>query len=151
MSMAGGLFEPGAYAGTRRPVREAETLPPAAYTSAEFYQREVERIFSREWNFMGRADHLREPGDYAAFEFVGVPLIIVRDRQGGLRAFSNSCRHRGTQLVEGEGSTGLTPGEATDARDAATRDALRAKTERTKRAAASRRAKARASMGKGAG
>jgi phenylpropionate dioxygenase-like ring-hydroxylating dioxygenase large terminal subunit len=97
------LFDVTTYAGTRRPVREAETLPPAAYTSAEFYQREVERIFLREWNFMGRADHLREPGDYAAFEFAGVPLIIVRDRRGGLRAFSNSCRHRGTQLVEGEG------------------------------------------------
>ena len=58
---------------------------------------------------------------------------------------------RWTELAAGEGSTGLTPGEATDARDAATRDALRAKTERTKRAAANRRAKARAAMGEGAG
>ena len=56
-----------------------------------------------------------------------------------------------TELAAGEGGTGLTPGEATDARDAATRDALRAKTERTKRAAANRRAKARASMGESAG
>jgi choline monooxygenase len=103
MSTAHRLFDPQTYAGTRRPVREAETLAPAAYTSTEFYHREVERIFMKEWNFMGRADHLREPGDYAAFEFVGVPLIIVRDQQGCLRAFSNSCRHRGTQLTEGEG------------------------------------------------
>ncbi len=103
MSTAQPLFDPQTYARTRRPVLEAETLPPAAYTSTEFYQREVERIFMKAWNFMGRADHLREPGDYAAFEFVGVPLILVRDQRGGLRAFSNSCRHRGTQLVEGEG------------------------------------------------
>ena len=58
---------------------------------------------------------------------------------------------RWTELAAGEGSTRLTPGQATDARDAATRDVLRAKTERTKRAAANRRAKARASMGEGAG
>jgi choline monooxygenase len=97
------LFDPGTYARTRRPVLQAETLPPEAYASAEFYQREVERVFMREWNFMGRADHLRNPGDYAAFEFVGVPIVIVRDQHRRLRAFANSCRHRGTQLVEGEG------------------------------------------------
>ncbi len=72
---------------------------------------------------------------------------ILRGMAGG------QVRHgrRWTALAAGEGSTGLTAGEATDAaaRDAATRDAVRAKTERTKRAAASRRAKARASMGEG--
>lgn len=97
------LFDPQRYAKTRLPASEASTLPPDAYTSEAFYRREVERIFMKQWNFMGRAEHLRQPGDFAALDFVGVPLIFVRDRQGRLRAFANSCRHRGTQLVEGEG------------------------------------------------
>ena len=96
-------FDARTFAPVRRQALEAETLPPEAYTAEAFYRREVERIFMKEWNFMGRADHLVEPGAYAAVELVGVPLILVRDRKGGLRAFANSCRHRGTQLVEGEG------------------------------------------------
>jgi choline monooxygenase len=96
-------FDAQTFAPVRRQALEAETLPPEAYTSEAFYRREVERIFMKEWNFMGRADHLTQPGAYAAVELVGIPLILVRDRQGRLRAFANSCRHRGTQLVEGEG------------------------------------------------
>ncbi len=36
----------------------------------------------------------------------GVPIIVIRDTAGHLRAFANSCRHRGTQLLEGEGNCG---------------------------------------------
>src|SRR5882724_12089863 len=97
-------LDPGLYATTRRPVMQAETLPPAAYTSREFYDREVERIFMREWNFMGRADHVPKPGDYVALEYAGVPLILSRDTQGKLHALINSCRHRGSQVAEGEGN-----------------------------------------------
>jgi phenylpropionate dioxygenase-like ring-hydroxylating dioxygenase large terminal subunit len=99
----GRLFDPRTHAATRRPALEAETLVPETYTSPDFYRREVERIFLRHWNFMGRADQVPNPGDYFAVELAGVPLIVVRDQQGAVRAFANSCRHRGTQLVEGEG------------------------------------------------
>ncbi len=98
------LFDPKTYATTRLPAVEAETLPPEAYTSPEFYQAEVERIFMKEWNFMGRADLIPNPGDYFAVELVGVPLIVVRDQGGRVGAFANTCRHRGTQLVSGEGN-----------------------------------------------
>ena len=54
------LFDPQRYATTRLPASEASTLPPDAYTSGAFYRREVERIFMKQWNFMGRADHLRQ-------------------------------------------------------------------------------------------
>jgi phenylpropionate dioxygenase-like ring-hydroxylating dioxygenase large terminal subunit len=57
------------------------------------------------WNFIGRADHIPNPGDYFSLEFAGVPVLVVRDRDDGqLRAFVNLCRHRGTILVEGEGN-----------------------------------------------
>ncbi len=98
------IFDPRAYAKVRLPLLEAETLPPWCYTSEVFYAREVERIFRKVWNFIGRADHMPDPGDYTAFDFVGVPVIVVRGRDGVVRAFANSCRHRGTQIVCGEGN-----------------------------------------------
>ena len=82
---------------------EAETLPPAAYASREFYAREVERIFMREWNFVGRAEVIPNAGDYFTLELAGVPLIVVRGEDGRVRALANSCRHRGSMVVEGEG------------------------------------------------
>jgi phenylpropionate dioxygenase-like ring-hydroxylating dioxygenase large terminal subunit len=104
MGMTPDRFDPQRYAGVRRPAMEAETLPPWCYTSPEFYAREVERIFLKVWNFIGRADQIPDPGDYFALDFAGVPVIVVRDRAGEVRAFANTCRHRGTLLVEGEGN-----------------------------------------------
>lgn len=99
-----GVLDPGLYATTRLPVMEAETLPPRAYTSHEFYEREVGRIFMKEWNFIGRAERIRNPGDYFTLDFWGVPIIVVRDQRGAVRAFINSCRHRGSEIVSDEGN-----------------------------------------------
>ena len=104
MGTAVDIFDPKAYAKVRLPAMEAETLPAWCYTSQDFYDREVDRIFMKVWNFIGRADRIPNAGDYFTLEFVGVPIIVVRDAMGELRAYSNSCRHRGTLLVEGEGT-----------------------------------------------
>ncbi len=97
------IFDPATYAKVRQPLEQANHLPPWCYTSDAFYEREVRRIFMKEWNFMGRADHLGAPGDYTALDFAGIPLIILRDSEGGLRAFANNCPHRGACLLAGEG------------------------------------------------
>ncbi|MBM3523139.1 MAG: aromatic ring-hydroxylating dioxygenase subunit alpha [Alphaproteobacteria bacterium] len=99
------IFDPALYAAVRRPVDEAETLPPWCYTSEAFWRREVETIFTRGWYTVGRAERIPNPGDYFAFEVVGIPLIIVHGLDGRLRALSNSCRHRGAKIVEGDGNT----------------------------------------------
>ena len=104
MTMPENLFDPAHYAKARRPVLEAETLPPWCYTSQRFYDREVDRLFKRVWNFIGREDELPGAGDYAAYDLVGEPVIIVRDRANKLHAFANSCRHRGTRLLDGTGN-----------------------------------------------
>ena len=98
-------FDPAHFAGVRRPLLEAETMPPWVYTSERVYAREVERIFMKTWNFMGHVDQVPEPGDFVALEFVGVPFIICRDEAGGLRAFANTCRHRGAKVATGRGNT----------------------------------------------
>src|SRR5271166_2870446 len=97
------LLDPNAYAAVRKPLLEAETLPPACYTSREFYQRELSNIFLKCWNLIGRAEYVKKPGDYFTLSLVGVSLIIMRGDDGRIRAFINSCRHRGAKLLEGEG------------------------------------------------
>src|SRR5688500_8869274 len=91
----GSLFDASLYAGVRRPLAHAESMPPFAYTSEEFLRREIETIFMKEWNFLGRADRVPNPGDYFAVSFAGVPMIVVRGKDGEVRAFANTCRHRG--------------------------------------------------------
>src|SRR5207245_1259262 len=76
------LFSPAIYVGVRRPLEDAETLPPFCYSSETFFRREVDRIFMKAWNFIGRADRIPNPGDYITLEFVGVPVVVVRDSDG---------------------------------------------------------------------
>src|SRR5438270_7709088 len=101
------LFDPRHYEGVRRPLLDAETLPAWCYTSPAFYRREVERIFRKVWNFLGAADQIPNPGDYFTVTFAGVPIIVLRDGAGQLRAFANSCRHRGSELLSGSGNCKL--------------------------------------------
>ena len=67
------VFDPATYANVRLPIMRAETLPPLAYISEEFYQREVDRILMREWNFLGRVDRIPNPGGLFHSQFRGRP------------------------------------------------------------------------------
>ena len=98
------IFSPDLYADVRLPVLEAGLLPPWCYTSREFYEREVREIFMKVWNLVGRVEQIPCPGDYIALELAGVPVIILRDDNQEVRAFANTCRHRGCRLLTGEGS-----------------------------------------------
>lgn len=100
------IFDPASYASVRRPLEHASHLPARCYTSQAFYDREVERILMRSWNFVGRAERIPEPGDYFTVDLAGVPAIVVRGGDARLRAFVNSCRHRGARLVSGDGRCG---------------------------------------------
>jgi phenylpropionate dioxygenase-like ring-hydroxylating dioxygenase large terminal subunit len=97
------MFAAEAYREVRKPLLEASTLPPACYTSDRFFKREIERAFLPHWQFVGREEQLDGPGKYFCHEGVGGSAIILRDRDGGLRAFANSCRHRGARLLSGSG------------------------------------------------
>ena len=98
------MFDPSHYANVRRPLLEAETMPAWCYTSEQFLEREIERIFLKTWIFVGRADEVANAGDYFTTHTAGGPVMILRDRDGRVRAFANTCRHRGSRLVEGKGN-----------------------------------------------
>ena len=87
------------------PFGQAVAMPKSVYTSAEFADLEQRHIFARDWLCAGRADALRETGDYLTMDISGEPIIVLRDRDGGLRAMSNVCRHRMSTLLEGRGNT----------------------------------------------
>ena len=98
------VFDPAHFEKVRRPLLEAQTLPPWCYSSEAFYRAEVERVFMRSWNAVGRVENLPETGDYRVLELVGVPLLLVRGNDGKIRAFANSCRHRGSRVASGAGN-----------------------------------------------
>ncbi|HXF71281.1 MAG TPA: aromatic ring-hydroxylating dioxygenase subunit alpha [Actinomycetota bacterium] len=75
------------------------TLPRDAYLSEAFHELERERIFRAEWMCVAREETVQRPGEYLIVEPVGERLILVRGRDGRLRAFHDVCRHRGSRLV----------------------------------------------------
>lgn len=75
------------------------TLDPTIYTDPTIYREEIDRIFRRVPLCLGHADQLREPGSMIARDLFGLPLLLVRNRQGEINVFLNVCRHRGTRLV----------------------------------------------------
>ena len=85
------------------PVAGSTTLPPRCYSDEAWLERERQRLFGRTWVAVGRQDRWRRAGDYAALVLAGVPLVVMRDHAGRLRAWANSCRHRGMKLLSGEG------------------------------------------------
>ena len=97
------LFDSTHYKDVRRPLIEASTLPSWCYTSEAFYQREVEQIFLKQWNFAGRLDEIPDSGDYMSLDFCGESVIVIRGKDDVVRAFANVCRHRSARLLEGRG------------------------------------------------
>jgi glycine betaine catabolism A len=82
------------------------TLPRDAYISSEFYAREREAIFFREWFCACRAEEVALPGDYAVREVAGESVLVVRTKDGRIAAHYNLCRHRGSRLALGGECTG---------------------------------------------
>ncbi|HXJ80260.1 MAG TPA: aromatic ring-hydroxylating dioxygenase subunit alpha [Candidatus Methylomirabilis sp.] len=88
---------------TRAPLNRASNLPAFCYTSPEWYAREIEQIFRKEWIYVGHRGQLARAGDYFTAQIGDEPILIVRGEDGQTRAFSNVCRHRASLVAAGEG------------------------------------------------
>ena len=91
-------------AGLREALDAGATLPANWYADPAIQRLESERIFGRSWQYAGRAELAAEPGDFFTCFAGQIPVVVVRDRSGGLRAFVNVCRHRGHLVAEGAGN-----------------------------------------------
>jgi choline monooxygenase len=76
-------------------------LPNSAFTSEEFFERECEALFPKSWVFVGHTHDIPNPGDVKPVQVGKLPILLVRGKDGEIRAFHNACRHRGMKLVEG--------------------------------------------------
>src|SRR5215831_11197122 len=85
--------------------RQSLSLRAEAYTDPHWHQVDLQEILSKTWRWVCHAEKLRRPGSFVAVEIAGKPIVIVRDREGTLRAFYNVCKHRAHKLLSGEGST----------------------------------------------
>jgi choline monooxygenase len=87
------------------PLAEAWTIPASWYVDQRIVELERRTVFSRAWHLAGRADQLRNPGQYITLELAGEPLLVVRGADQVLRGFFNVCRHHAAAVMtaaEGE-------------------------------------------------
>lgn len=85
------------------PVERASTPPAAWYFDPAIAELERRAVFGRAWQPVARLDELAEPGAYASGCSMGEPWVVLRGDDGVLRALSNTCRHRGREVVQGHG------------------------------------------------
>jgi Rieske 2Fe-2S family protein len=75
-------------------------LPRGQYTEAVWFERELEAIWYRNWNYVCLEQDLAGPRAYQVTTIGSQQVIVLRDEAGELRAFYNTCRHRGSQLLQ---------------------------------------------------
>ncbi|MCB1844348.1 MAG: aromatic ring-hydroxylating dioxygenase subunit alpha, partial [Halioglobus sp.] len=78
-------------------------IPCSRYTSRQFADREFDRLWSKCWQWACREEHLQEVGDNYVYDIGPYSVIVVRTATQRIEAFLNSCTHRGTRLLGGEG------------------------------------------------
>ena len=81
-----------------------DAIDGARYRSREFAQKEWDGMWTRIWHIAGRIAEMPDPGDYVVHDFLKESVICVRQDDGSIRAFYNSCAHRGMRLASGNSS-----------------------------------------------
>ena len=76
------------------------SLPQPFYTDAAVFRHDLDAIFYREWLFVGVESEVGAPGQYITLTIGQAPVIILRDAHGAVRGFHNTCRHRGSRILD---------------------------------------------------
>ena len=106
MSVKDVMYRNERLAALLRDSRPGYTLPQVFYNDPEAYAFDVSAVLTRSWFMLGFEAELAEPGAYLSVTIGPHPLLVVRGRDGIIRGFHNTCRHRGAQIcAEGGGTT----------------------------------------------
>ena len=100
--------------GVNEQIECAHTLASRFYTDSSILDVEKAKIFRRTWQLVGTLDHpcgevngvkrtIADPESFFTADVAGEPVVVTRDKQGTLRAFSNVCRHRAGPIASGSG------------------------------------------------
>lgn len=101
------VIAPASVSEARATVESGRTLPRDWYLDKDVYELEREAIFKKSWQYVGHVDELARPGDYVAAPVGDFTVLVTRGRDGELRAFHNTCQHRGHELACASGNTRL--------------------------------------------
>lgn len=85
-------------------ITQPNRVPAARYYDREFYELECERLWPRVWQMACRLEEIPSTGDYIEYENVGQSIIILRVDDDTVKAFHNTCLHRGTSLLDDRGN-----------------------------------------------
>ena len=75
-------------------------IPGGRYNDASFLESERRGLWKRTWLYACHSDELPRAGDFLLWQSTGAPILILRGRDLKIRAFYNTCRHRGAPLVK---------------------------------------------------
>ncbi len=86
----------------RMPIAEASGMPNAAYDDPSYFEFERDNVLAKTWSGLLFASELLQPGYAKPIDFMGLPLLVVRDKKDAIQVFHNVCSHRGMILVDEE-------------------------------------------------
>ena len=75
------------------------SLPQPFYNSAKVFELDLAGIFYAHWLFAGMSSEIATPGSYLTFNIGRTSIVVLRDHRGDIRAFFNTCRHRGSRFA----------------------------------------------------
>lgn len=78
-------------------------IPVEHYTGPDFFKRQIDKVWLRAWQMACREEEIPNVGDFHVYNIVGKSLIVVRTATNEIKAFHNSCLHRGRKLVTHDG------------------------------------------------
>ncbi len=87
-----------------KPQRAEQLLPKECYFDPAWFEREHAELFSRAWTFACVVQDIPDAGDYRALQINRYGMIVVRGKDGSIKAYHNTCRHRGTTIFEKDGN-----------------------------------------------
>ena len=81
------------------PLARSKTIPSAWYVHPDFHAFDRDAVMARTWQYVGPAERVRNHGDFMSDFIAGNPVVVVRNKEGELRAYYNVCKHRGGPLA----------------------------------------------------
>ena len=85
--------------------RKSLSMHKNAYIDDQWLKVDKKEIFHKSWQFLCHEENLREAGSYVTMNIQGQSIVAIRDKENNLRAFYNVCKHRGHELLSGQGKT----------------------------------------------
>ena len=97
-----GILDPNKIEVVKNPIEKAHGLPNECYLNDDYLEFEKEKVFKNNWTMIGVASSVPNPGDAKPFNLLGIPILIVRNKENEVKVFHNVCSHRGFKLVDQE-------------------------------------------------